>query len=118
MIDYPTFEDYAVYSPYIKPSQQRNVGEMQSKVYWTREALDQGFPGSKVVSEIEDINTNIVLVESLRFFMRPDNSALEKLKAQVKRMYALLRIGDWKAIRGMLHEAWSLIEPSGVLIHR
>ena len=113
MISYLTFEDYAVYNQYLSPSQNRNAGGMQSKVYRVREALDLGFPGSKVVSEVEDINANVVLVEPLRFFMRPGDGTLEKLKAlDAKKIlygseFAPMRVPP--SVRDALFEACDLI---------
>ena len=79
MIDYLTYIDYALYDPQIKPSAQRNAGGMQSKTYRVREALEQFFPGSRVISEVDDIRAQVVLIEPLRFIMKPDES-LERLK--------------------------------------
>ena len=113
MISYLTFEDYAVYNQYLSPSQNRNAGGMQSKVYRVREALDLGFPGSKVVSEVEDIDANVVLVEPLRFFMRPGDGTLEKLKElDAKKIlygseFAPLRVPP--SVRNALFEACDLI---------
>ena len=81
MIDYLTYFDYARYDPNIAPSRQGTAGGMQSKTYRVREALDAYYPGSKVVSNIEEITAPVVLIEPLSFFMLEDPEAeLNKLK--------------------------------------
>ena len=44
VLDYLTYDDYAAYSPQLKPFQQRNAGGMQSKTYRVRLALEEFFP--------------------------------------------------------------------------
>ena len=81
MIDYLTYFSYADYDPNVAPSRQGQAGGMQSKTYRVREALDAYYPGSKVVSNIEEITAPVVLIEPLSFFMLEDPEAeLNKLK--------------------------------------
>ena len=82
MIDYLTYEDYALYDPHIKPSQQRNAGGMQSKTYRVREALDEFFPGARVVSRVDEIRSRVVMIEPLWFIMgREIDEEIEKLQS-------------------------------------
>ena len=82
MIDYLTYFTYANYNPQISPSKQGQAGGMQSKTYRVREALEDTYPTSKVISNIEDISAPVVLIEPLSFFMMEDpESELQKLKS-------------------------------------
>ena len=69
MIDFLTYEDYYIYDPHIKPSQQR-------KTYRVRDAFEEFFPSSKTVHKLEDITEKIVLIE-----------VFKRLEGQVERVY-------------------------------
>ena len=88
MIDYLTFEDYERYNPNLKPSEQANAGGMQSKTYRVRLALEQFFPGSKVVSRVADITAAVVLIEPLWYLMNrgrefEDSGTTEKTESDL-----------------------------------
>ena len=94
MIDYLTYEDYSVYDPQLKPSQQRNAGGMQSKTYRVRLALEEFFPGSKVVSCVEDITEKVVLIEPLWYIMNRANEyhesgTTQKTESDLEQLYSM-----------------------------
>ena len=79
MIDYFTLEHYAKYDPNRRPSEQGGSGGMQSKTHRVLDALQTYFPGSRVVTEVDDIKATVVLIEPLRFTLG-DEESFEKLK--------------------------------------
>ena len=79
MIDYLTCDHYARYDPYKSPLEQGGSGGMQSKTYRTLEALQSYFPGSRVVTEVDEIKQSVVLIEPIRFTLG-DFDSIEKLK--------------------------------------
>lgn len=75
MIDILTWDHYARYDPNLPPSKQGGAGGMQSKTYRTLEALQNCFPGSSVVTEVDEIKSTVVLIEPLHFTLGNEDSA-------------------------------------------
>lgn len=79
MIDLLTWGHYADYDPNLRPSKQGGAGGMQSKTARTLEVLQTYFPGSRVVTEVDDIRSTVVLIEPLRFTLG-DFDSVDKLE--------------------------------------
>lgn len=72
MIDYLTHPRLIDYNPFMLPSKQGGGGGMHIKTYFVKEALEAGYPNSRLIADSSEIEANIVLIEPLRFAMNTD----------------------------------------------
>ena len=72
MIDYLTHPAMSNFNPFELPSKQGGGGGMHLKTYFVKEALDQFYPNSRMITDTFDIQNKVVLIEPLRLALGID----------------------------------------------